>query len=129
MVLVEANLVLLYFFTEYLKVHYLLSQIFAVFFSLGINFFGNKFWTFKKLPLAAPVLEEKKSAGKEVLQFFIISLIGFAINVGIAHLVVNVWGPHFGINKNLWGTIGAMCGTVLGLVWNFLGYKLVVFKK
>jgi putative flippase GtrA len=41
------TLVLLYFFTESLKIHYLISQVFAIFFSLGINFLGNKFWTFR----------------------------------------------------------------------------------
>jgi len=41
------NLLALYFFTEFVGIYYLFSQILATFFSLGINFFGNKCWTFQ----------------------------------------------------------------------------------
>ena len=41
------NLSFLYFFTEFLKIHYLISQIFSIIPSIAINFLGNKFWTFK----------------------------------------------------------------------------------
>ena len=41
------NLALLYFFTEYMHIYYLFSQLIAVFFSLWVNFTGNKFWTFR----------------------------------------------------------------------------------
>jgi dolichol-phosphate mannosyltransferase len=40
------NLSLLYFFTEYLQVFYLVSQVFAIAFALIINYIGNKKWTF-----------------------------------------------------------------------------------
>ncbi len=102
------------------------------------SYFWNKFWTFKKTASSQAAPDEKKSTGKEVLQFFIVSAIGFALNVGVASLIVNVWGPHFnlfGINWSSelavkrWATFGAFIGTLVGLVWNFLGYKLVVFKK
>lgn len=103
------------------------------------SYFWNKFWTFKKTsPSAVAPGEDKKNTSKEVLQFFIVSVIGFALNVAIASLIVNVWGPHFelfGINWSpelavkRWATVGAFFGTLMGLVWNFLGYKLVVFKK
>jgi len=87
----------------------------------------NKFWTFKK-----SVNEEtagKKAVGKEFLQFFIVNLIGFSLNVGVATLVVNVLGIPSGISEELWANIGALGGTLAGLAWNFLGYKLIVFKS
>ena len=93
------------------------------------SYFWNKHWTFKKSAQLARPGEEQKSARQEVLQFFLVSIIGFAINVLVASLVVNVWGPHFGISAKLWATVGAACGTVIGLAWNFLGYKLFVFKR
>jgi|SRR3989344_506176 len=40
------NLFLLYIITEFFKVYYLLSQLIATFFSLIINFSGNKKWTY-----------------------------------------------------------------------------------
>jgi len=106
--------------------------------AISNSYFWNKFWTFKKTTLVAAETTEKKSAGKEILQFLIVSLVGFGINVGLASLIVNVWGPHFNIigfnwapelAAKRWATFGAFIGTVVGLVWNFLGYKLIVFKK
>ncbi len=90
------------------------------------SYFWNKFWTFKKT--AADVAPEKVS-GKEMLRFFIVSCIGFALNVGVAALIVNVFGPQWGIDEKLWANVGALGGTLVGLFWNFLGYKLIVFKN
>ncbi len=42
------NLSLLYILTEFLGIHYLVSQLIAIFFSLWINFLGNKLWTFSE---------------------------------------------------------------------------------
>lgn len=88
----------------------------------------NKFWTFKK-PTDGKEVMEKKTTGKEFLQFFIVSVIGFTLNVGIATLVVNVLGAPIGISEQLWANVGALGGTLTGLAWNFLGYKLIVFKS
>ena len=78
----------------------------------------NKFWTFKATG----------SFGK----FFIISLIGFAINVGVASLVVNVIGNPFvysGISDKLWAIAGSIIATFCTMAWNFIGYKFIVFKR
>jgi len=42
------NLFFLYVFTDIFGIYYIISQILAIGISLIINFFGNKFWTFKK---------------------------------------------------------------------------------
>lgn len=46
------NIAILYTATEFLNIHYLLSQIIAIAASLWINFFGSKRWAFKyhKIP-------------------------------------------------------------------------------
>jgi len=85
------------------------------------SYFWNKFWTFKRSKTTAP--------GKEFLQFFIVSVIGFSINVGAASLVVNVIGPQFGLIAEVWANIGAIVAALCGMVWNFLGYKFIVFKS
>jgi len=85
------------------------------------SFLWNKFWTFKK--------GEAEKAGKEFLQFLVISAIGLGINVGIASLAVNVIGPQAGISPKIWATVGALIATMFSMVWNFLGYKFIVFKK
>jgi len=85
------------------------------------SYFWNKFWTFKK--------RKMEKAEKEFFQFFVVSLIGLGINVGIASLVVVVIAPQWGIVPKIWANIGAACGSAIGLIWNFLGYKFIVFKK
>ncbi len=85
------------------------------------SYFWNKFWTFRKT--------ETKEMGKESLQFFVVSLIGLVINVGVASLVVNLIGVQWGLSAAIWGSLGAVAGSISGLAWNFLGYKFIVFKK
>jgi len=84
------------------------------------SYFWNKFWTFRKSKTTTP--------GKEFLQFFIVSAIGFGINVGAASLVVNVIGPQFGLTAEIWANIGAIAAAFCAMVWNFIGYKFIVFK-
>ena len=89
------------------------------------SYFLNKFWTFDKI--------ETKKTKKEMTQFFLVSIIGFGINIGTASIIVNVVGPQFGFTDGftdkMWGNVGAIVATFVGMTWNFIGYKFVVFKK
>lgn len=78
------------------------------------SYYWNKYWTFNF----------KGKVEKEFLQFLVVSLIGFGLNIGAFSLVVNVVGS----GGTVWANIGALAGTLAGLVWNFLGYKFIVFK-
>lgn len=84
----------------------------------------NRLWTFKGAG--------QENKGKEFLQFFTVSVVGFSINVGVASLIVNVIAgqfAYFGFSPKLWANIGAISATFCGMVWNFIGYKFFVFKK
>lgn len=83
------------------------------------SYFWNKFWTFEKN-------ENKKS---EFFQFFIVSIIGFFVNVLVASLVFNNIAPLGSLEQNQWELVGAALGSIAGLIWNFTGYKFFVFKK
>ena len=95
----------------------------AISFSAAVinSYFWNKFWTFQKT--------ETKAGGKEFSKFYLVTLIGFLINVGIASFIVNVIGPQFGFSKVIWANIGAFIAVLCAFIWNFLGSKLLVFKK
>ena len=86
-----------------------------------VKFLISKFWTFEKF-------EARKSL-QETIQFFIVTLIGLAINVGTASLVVNAIGPQYGLSEKIWGNIGGIIAAFVSFAWNFLGYKFIVFKK
>jgi putative flippase GtrA len=110
---------------------FLTGIMFGIYYAIfkGISFIAasthsylwNKFWTFQK--------KEAGEVGKEIVQFFVVSVIGLAINVGTASLIVNLIGPHWGVSLKIWANVGAAIGSIIGLAWNFLGYKFIVFKK
>lgn len=82
---------------------------------------GDKFWAFEKM--------EKEGLGKEFGQFFLVTLVGFVINVGVASFVVNNAGPQFGLTPKLWANVGGIVAAFGTIAWNFAGYKFIVFKK
>lgn len=87
------------------------------------SYFWNRQWTFGA---------QRKEIGREFLQFFLVSAVGFLLNVGSASLIVNLVAPRFGfsgISENLWANIGAVAAAFVSLAWNFAGYKVFVFKK
>ncbi len=83
------------------------------------SFFWNKFWTFQAggTPHAA-----------ETIEFYTIAVIGAGLNVGTVSVVVNYLRPE-AMKPELWLNIGALCGIAASFLWNFFGYKYIVFKK
>jgi len=93
----------------------------ASFIIANINsYFWNKYWTFE-----ANASQKKPS---EFIQFFLVSLIGLAVNVLLASLFVKL-APFGSINSDQVGLLGGVAGSISGLAWNFIGYKFIVFKK
>lgn len=92
------------------------------FFVANINsYFWNKYWTFSG--------DVNKKTSEELIQFFAVSIIGFFINVGIAVYIFSHIEPIASLNSNQWGIVGAALGSIAGLIWNFVGYRLFVFKS
>ncbi|KJU83380.1 glycosyl transferase family 2 [Candidatus Magnetobacterium bavaricum] len=80
----------------------------------------NKRWTFGD-----------RSTGegrKKFLQFIVVSAIGMGLNVTVATIVITVGVGYTSIHPQVMVNVGALCGTASGLLWNFTGYKLWVFK-
>lgn len=86
-----------------------------------VKFTADKFWAFEK--------KEREQVGTEFSKFFVITIISAVIQIGIAHIVVNVIGSQFGITALVWGSVGKIFGIAVASAWNFVGYKFVVFKK
>lgn len=94
----------------------------ASFIAANINsYYWNKYWTFDQ--------NIKEKTRSEFLQFFAVSVLGFLINVTVASVVFKSVTPFAGFNSDQWGLMGAAAGSLLGLAWNFVGYKFIVFKK
>jgi putative flippase GtrA len=113
---------LLIFLTE-VERGYLYSFFKAISFMVAVtnSYLWNRFWTFESYAT--------NETGKQFFQFLIISGVGFAINVVVASLIVNVIGPMGEISPRVWANIGAFIAILISVFWNFLGYKFIVFKK
>jgi putative flippase GtrA len=101
------------FYTVYKAISFVLSAT--------NSYFWNKFWTFKR--------ETNENTGKEFMQFLIVTLIGFLINVGIASGIFKWIHPIGGLNGDQWALGAAVVATAVSMIWNFIGYKFIVFEQ
>jgi len=85
------------------------------------SYLWNRYWTFEG--------GGTEGIGGQFLKFLIVAGIGFVINVAAASFIVNYVEPFGGISPILWVNIGAFASIVLVIIWNFFGYKFLVFKK
>jgi len=85
------------------------------------SYFWNKFWVFKRT--------RTETAGKEFLQFVMVSIIGFVINIGVDKALVDGLGPIGNIPVKTWAQLAAMGSAIIALFWNFAGYKFIVFDS
>lgn len=83
------------------------------------SYFMNKYWTF--------AANKTRNARAEFGQFLAVSLVGLAVNNVVATLVFQ----HVSIAADstvLRPTIAGLAGSGAGLIWNYAGYKLFVFR-
>lgn len=85
------------------------------------SYIWNKLWTFQR--------ETTEKVSKEFFQFIIVSIIGFLINVGVASLIFKFISPFAGLTNTQWAIVAAAIATAISMIWNFLGYKFIVFEK
>lgn len=108
---------LLIFLTGFAKgPFYALFKTISFFIATTNSYAWNKFWTFES---RAPI------SGKEYLKFALFTFVGVVINVSIATGFVTFLGDGSKLSAN----IGALIGVFAALMWNFLSYRNVVFKK
>jgi len=88
------------------------------------SYFWNKFWTFR-----AKEADEPAEVAKEFSQFIMVTLIGLVINSSIVFGITTFIPPFFGLSKEVWANLAKVVATGFSLIWNFVGYKFIVFKK
>lgn len=84
------------------------------------KYFIDKFWAFEK--------KETNNMKGEFVNFFLATLMGLIVNVGVAMIVV-ASGPRFNLTPEAWGKIAGLTAVLLTFAWNFVAYKFIVFKK
>lgn len=83
------------------------------------KYFANKYWAFEK--------KEKERIEKEFSVFFIVTLLSGIIQMSVASFSFGILTKK--MTTVLAGNLGKILGIVTASVWNFLGYKFLVFKK
>lgn len=75
--------------------------------------------------------EQHESAGQQFATFLIVSLIGLAINATITVVATKVLTPGLEayVNPDIIKNIGKVLATSFSLIWNFVGFKILVFKR
>jgi len=85
-----------------------------------IKYLGDKYWAFEKSGM--------DRAGMEITTYFVITLISGIIQTASASFLFALIPSILG-NAMVVGNIAKIGGIVIASVWNFLGYKFIVFKK
>ncbi|HYU65014.1 MAG TPA: GtrA family protein [Candidatus Paceibacterota bacterium] len=84
------------------------------------SYLWNKYWTFDS--------GKTSGGGHEFLKFLSVTVVSLVINVVIATLVLET-GVSLGHDPKLWAGIAAIAGSAAALIFSFLGFKIIVFKK
>lgn len=113
---------LVWFFSFFLApISPIISKGISFLLSTFIKYWGNKHWTFEK--------PEKDGRGQEFFQFVIVTVIGLGIDVSSFFYFTKIMGPQLGAPEDVWIKLSVIFAALVAAIWNFLGYKFMVFKK
>lgn len=116
---------LAYLFQIYHGFSLIIINSFSFITVVTISFFLNKNWTFKKVQKE----EQLHSVKRQYLLFFLINLIGLAINNSIVYLITTVIGRQYGLSPVVWLNFSKAIAVSIVLFWNFFNLKYVVFRR
>ena len=103
--------VLLYVYTEFLHIHYLISSIISFTVSVIFNYILSIKWVFDV---------KKKQDVIDFVIFIILSVIGLGINSLIMYVMVEKFGVYYMLSK--------IVSTAVVMVYNFITRKIFVEK-
>lgn len=83
------------------------------------SYFWNKYWVFRG---------GGGSATSDIPKFVIVSVGAILINSAIVAIGTEFPAP-FGLSPQLWLNVTKVLATVASFLWNFVGYKLFVFRS
>lgn len=102
---------LLYFLTDFINVHYLISSTISFVVSLIVNYYLSVKWVFDV---------KKKQTIKEFMIFIFLSVIGLIINEIILYV-----GAHL---LNVYYLICKIVATAIVMIYNFISRKIFIEK-
>lgn len=103
---------LLFAFTEFLNINYLISATCSYCTGTIIAYFLQKKYTFKN---------KNKKILLQFYVFAIISIVGLFINLFVLKILVDY--------ANMWYLFAKVFAIILGFIWNYTANKNITFKK
>ena len=98
---------------------YMFFKVISFIVAVTNSYFMNKLWVFKS---------KNSDEQSEMLKFLGVSIVGLILNTAVSSLVFKIGPTLYPLSQNVWANIGALVGTLVVLIGNFFGYKLLVFK-
>ncbi len=85
------------------------------------SYVWNKYWVF-----------EGRGGGRETtqfLEFIVVSVLAAVLSSSIIGFMTAYIAPPFGLSAEQWANAAKAVAIVFSFVWNFLGYKFIVFRR
>lgn len=106
------NILSLFIFTDFFKIHYIISSILGFLLGLIVNYLLSKAFVFTE--------EKVRSRKKEFMTYAIIGMIGLGIDTGIMFISTSLLKIYYLLSK--------IISTVITFIWNFTARK-IMYKK
>ena len=103
----------------------LVCKVMSFFAGTLVKYFSDKFWTFSA-PGGPASGGEKGVTIREMSKFFMVAILGSAINVVAFYFFDKI---KVGLPQHTWQEACIILAALVTAIWNFCGYKFVVFKK
>ncbi len=84
------------------------------------SYFWNKTWVFQT---------QSTTKAVEVGKFFMVSLLSLFINTIVFSAVLALGATEVGLSAVRWANIAAVAGSAAALIFSFIGFKLLVFRR
>lgn len=94
-------------------------NVIAFIIAFSNSFIWNRYWTFGRS--TSPI-------GAEFGKFLAVTLGSLALDTGLV-FTLTTYIPHDGLSPAALENLAKVFGAGISMLWNFLGYKFVVFKK
>ncbi len=107
------DLGVLYVFTDFFGVWYLVSAIMAFIFAFFTSFFLQKYWTFED--------GGNKAVKKQMVIYFVVAICNLALNTLLMYVFVDIIGVHYIFSQIIVALLIACA--------SFFVYRNFIFKK
>ncbi len=87
-----------------------------------IKYWTNKYWSFNA---PAELNQQKSFWDKQMVYFFVVTAVGLALNVVSFYYFGKI---QTGLPDKAWTELCIIFAALVAAIWNFLGYKFLVFK-